>query len=116
MYGSMPAVAGLDTSPLARLGRQITSPPADSAAFLSNHSDTSTASLPAAPAAMFLTAAGMMCVSLVRDRKLWLAAFSGVLCLGQAGLTALPQLAHHLCHRATHAASLAAQEHSWLPL
>lgn len=116
LRGSFSAVAELTDSPLARIGSEITRPPVNSTAFLSNRPDTSAGSLPAAPAAIVLAVAGVLCVSLVRDRKLWLAAFSAVLCLSQAGLTALPQLAHHLCRQAAHTKVLAAVEHGWLYL
>ena len=116
LRGSFSAVAELTDSPLARIGSEITRPPVNSTAFLSNRTDTSASSLPAVPAAIFLAVTGVLCVSLVRDRKLWLAAIGAVLCLSQAGLTALPQLAHHLCRQAANTKGLAAVEHGWLYL
>jgi hypothetical protein len=49
--------------------------------------------LPGVPATFFLVATGFVCVSLVRDRRAWLAGLAALLWLGQAGLHALPQLA-----------------------
>jgi hypothetical protein len=53
-------------------------------------------SLPPVPGALFLGLAGFLCVSLVKDRRVWLAALAGLLWLGQTGFSALPQLASHL--------------------
>jgi len=56
-------------------------------------------SLPAVPAAVLMVLTGFLCVSLVKDRKVWLAALAGLLWLGQAGIQAVPQLALRLSHR-----------------
>jgi len=56
-------------------------------------------SLPAVPGALFMVLTGFLCVSLVKDRRVWLTALAGILWAGQAGVQALPQLALHLCHR-----------------
>jgi len=53
-------------------------------------------SLPAVPGALFLGLTGFLCVSLVKDRRVWLAALAGLLWLGQTGFTSLPQLASHI--------------------
>jgi hypothetical protein len=53
-------------------------------------------SLPPVPGALFLGLAGFLCVSLVKDRRVWLTALAGLLWLGQTGFAALPQLASHL--------------------
>ncbi len=42
---------------------------------------------------------GFLCVSLVKDRRFWLAALSGLLWVGQTGIQAVPQLAMHFSHR-----------------
>jgi hypothetical protein len=52
--------------------------------------------LPPVPGALFLGLAGFLCVSLVKDRRIYLAALAGLLWLGQTGFAALPQLASHL--------------------
>ena len=56
-------------------------------------------SLPAVPGALLMVLTGFICVSLVKDRKVWLAALAGLLWLGQAGIQAVPQLALRLSHR-----------------
>jgi hypothetical protein len=56
-------------------------------------------SLPPVPGALFLGLTGFLCVSLVKDRRVWLAALAGLLWLGQTGFAALPQLASHLCSK-----------------
>jgi len=55
--------------------------------------------LPAAPAAILMVAIGFLCVSFVRDRRLWLAALAGLLWVGQAGVQALPHFTFHHCYR-----------------
>jgi hypothetical protein len=60
--------------------------------------------LPAVPAALFMALTGFLCVTLVRDRKVWLAIVTTLLWAGQVGITALPQkcrvcIAHHLNKR-----------------
>jgi len=55
--------------------------------------------LPAVPGAVFMVLVGFLCVSLVKDRKVWLAALAGLLWAGQAGVQAVPQLVLHLGHR-----------------
>jgi hypothetical protein len=49
--------------------------------------------MPAVPAAFLMVITGFLCISLVKDRKVWLAAFVGMICLGQLGITALPKVA-----------------------
>ncbi|MBW8041226.1 MAG: hypothetical protein FVQ85_14655 [Planctomycetes bacterium] len=56
-------------------------------------------SLPAVPGALLMGLTGFLCVSLVKDRKFWLAALAGLLWLGQTGIQAVPHLAMHLSHR-----------------
>ena len=56
-------------------------------------------SLPAVPGALFMGLTGFLCVSLVKDRRFWLAALTGLLWVGQTGIQAVPQLAMHFSHR-----------------
>ena len=49
-------------------------------------------SLPAVPATFLLVLTGFLCVTLVKDRRVWVAAFAGLLYLGQAGITSVPHL------------------------
>ena len=52
--------------------------------------------LPPLPAAIFLGLTGFLCVSLVKDRKLWLTALTSLLWLSHAGFTSLPKFASHI--------------------
>jgi len=52
--------------------------------------------LPAVPAALFMALTGFLCVTLVRDRKIWLAVVTTLLWAGQVGINAMPKLASHL--------------------
>lgn len=56
-------------------------------------------SLPAVPGALLMVLTGFLCVSLVKDRRLWLAALASLLWLGQTGIQTVPQLALRLSHR-----------------
>ena len=56
-------------------------------------------SLPAVPAAILMVIAGFLCISLVRDRRVWLAVLAGLLWAGHAGINTVPQLAQSLCLR-----------------
>lgn len=58
-----------------------------------------TKSLPAVPAALFMGLTGFLCVTLVRDRKAWLAGIAFLLWAGQTGFAALPQAASYLIER-----------------
>jgi hypothetical protein len=80
---------------LANLGRELLHPPPQSSISLNN----TVKSLPAVPRALFMVLTGFLCVSLIKDRRVWLTALAGILWAGQAGVQALPQLALHLCHR-----------------
>lgn len=54
--------------------------------------------LPAVPAASFMALIGFICVSLVKDRRVWLAALTGLLWVGQTGIQTIPQLVLRLSH------------------
>ena len=56
-------------------------------------------SLPPAPGTFLMVLVGFLCVSLVKDRRVWLAALAGLLWAGQAGLSLLPQLASNVDRR-----------------
>jgi hypothetical protein len=55
--------------------------------------------LPAVPPAVAMVLMGFMCISLVRDRKAWLAVLAGLLWAGQMGIGALPELTSRLSRR-----------------
>lgn len=55
--------------------------------------------LPPAPGTLLMVLVGFLCVSLVRDRRIWLAILSGLLWAGQAGISLLPQLVLNVSER-----------------
>ncbi len=55
--------------------------------------------LPSVPGALLMALTGFLCVSFVKDRKLWLAALAGLLWLGQTGFSAIPNLASQLASK-----------------
>ena len=77
---------------LANIGVELLKPPAD----LRNSAPVGAKILPPIPAALFMVLTGFLCVSLVKDRRLWLAALVSLLWAGQAGFHAIPQLAAHM--------------------
>jgi hypothetical protein len=109
-YSVVPLLSPSPDSPtvqaceINQIGEPTNSPIASVAAeFLKPPTDTNLQALPMqvkplppVPGALFLGLAGFLCVSLVKDRRVWLAALAGLLWLGQTGFTALPQLASHL--------------------
>jgi hypothetical protein len=80
-------------SHLASVAAEFLRPPVDSK---SPASLSQPKPLPPVPGAIFLGLAGFLCVSLVRDRRVWLTALAGLLWLGQTGFAALPHLASHI--------------------
>jgi hypothetical protein len=50
---------------------------------------------PAMPTAVLMVLIGFLCISLVRDRGVWLTALSAILWISWAGIRSLPQLASH---------------------
>ena len=79
-------------SRLAAIGAEILKPPPEFTDF----SPVGAKTLPPVPAAFFMVLTGFLCVSLVKDHRLWLAALAGLLWVGQAGIQAIPQLAAHI--------------------
>jgi hypothetical protein len=90
------AVGPIDAK-LVNLGKEFLQPPA-SFAVLGDTQGNYVKPLPAVPAAIFMVLSGFLCISLVRDRRFWLAALAGLLWAGQTGIQALPQLALRLSH------------------
>jgi len=87
-------VAGPHNPELARIAAELLEPPAGSPDSPPYPIDAKP--LPGVPAALFMALTGFFCVSFVKDRRVWLAALTGLLWLGQAGLSALPELASHI--------------------
>lgn len=79
----------------AEAGRVFFQPPdvsVRSAGSQSNH----VKNLPAIPGAILMGMVGFLCVSLVRDRKVWISVFVGIVVLSQTGVKTLPKLTSHL--------------------
>lgn len=55
--------------------------------------------IPVLPPAVGMVLLGFMCVTLVRDRKTWVAALAGLLWVGQTGIWALPQLSSRISRK-----------------
>ena len=79
-------------SRLAAIGAEILKPPPDFTDF----SPAETKTLPPVPATFFMVLTGFLCVSFVKDRRVWLATLAGLLWAGQAGFQAIPQLASNI--------------------
>ncbi len=79
-------------SHLANIGAELLRPPAD----FTNSPLIGAQSLPPVPAALFMVLTGFLCVSLVKDRRVWLGALAGLLWAGQTGIQAIPKLAAHI--------------------
>jgi len=77
---------------LAAIGAEILKPPPDFTDF----SPVGAKTLPPVPAALFMVLTGFLCVSLVKNRRVWLAALAGLLWASQAGFQAIPQLASNI--------------------
>ncbi len=84
---------------LAHLAREFLQPPVHPGSQSFTHL---VKPLPAVPPAIFVLLSGFLCVSLVRDRRVWLSALAALLWAGQTGFQALPQLALRLAHRTNH--------------
>ncbi|MHC4396297.1 MAG: hypothetical protein ACYS1A_11650 [Planctomycetota bacterium] len=89
---------GHSNTQLANLGAKFLQPPTAVAAP-GGVSTNYVKPLPTVPAAMLLVMAGFICVSLVRDRRFWLAVLTGILWVGQTGIQTIPQVALRLSHR-----------------
>jgi len=79
----------------------VLSPHKDPAA-LSALSGGNLRSLPPVPAALIMGLVGFLCVSMVRDRRTWLAGLAAVLWVGQFGVTVVPRVAVTLVPKPTH--------------
>src|SRR3989304_989211 len=62
-------------------------------------SSTRVKPLPPIPGALLMAITGFLCVSFVKDRKLWLAALAGLLWLGQTGFSAFPHLVSQIASK-----------------
>ena len=90
-------------SHLARFAFELLSPPNP---YVDNSKPKS---MPPVPGAIFMVLTGLLCVSMVKDHKLWLTAVAGLFWVGQTGIHAIPNLAVRLGHRTHSRQQLAAE-------
>lgn len=83
---------------LANIGEELLQPPSvlPNAGNALSFADKT---LPAVPASLLMVLTGFMCVTFVKDRKVWIGAAAGIIYLSHAGLTAVPELAHRVCSK-----------------
>lgn len=79
---------------MSELAKAFLQPPLSASA---DKSDSRTAAgdircLPPVPSAVAMVLTGFICISLIRDRRTWLAVLAGLLWVGQTGINALPEL------------------------
>jgi hypothetical protein len=95
--GELELFKGTSNSSLTHIATEILKPPVG---FMDNSAlPPGTKHLPPVPAALFMGLTGFICVTLVRDRKVWLTVVATLLWIGQIGITALPKAAVHLVSR-----------------
>jgi predicted small secreted protein len=87
-------ITGLYNPRLAAIAAEFNKPPVSFTG--APPPDNTIKSLPGVPGTLLMVFVGFLCVSLVKDRRVWLATFAGLIWAGQAGFTALPQLASQL--------------------
>ena len=87
-------ITGLSNSHIATVAAEFHKPPVRFTGLPAPA--TGVKSLPPVPGTLLMVLVGFVCVSLVKDRRAWLAALAGLLCATQAGFSLLPQLALHL--------------------
>jgi len=96
---------------LADLSREILKPPT-AAGFVKSPIAHRAKSLPVIHGAVLMVLFGFLCISLVRDRRVWLVALSSLIWAGHAGVHAVPRVALHLNHK-NHSRQQLCAEHSY---
>jgi len=66
---------------------------------LSDSQSTAGRCLPAVPPALMMVLTGFICISLIRDRRAWVAVLAGILWVGQAGINSLPELTSRISRK-----------------
>ena len=90
-------VTGLYNSHLDSISKEFHRPPVKNDEL--SDASMGVKSLPPAPKTLLMVLVGFLCVSLVKDRRVWLAALAGLIWAGQAGVSILPQLAANIAGR-----------------
>ena len=83
---------------LTNIGAEFLQPPETPAGLL-NANSNSIRHLPAIPATILMLLTGLLCISLYRDRKVWLVALMGLLWVGHAGIQTFPRFACHFSYK-----------------
>jgi hypothetical protein len=103
-YAQPTSLAFADAAQVA----QVFSPPTDISAYFASpqnfaysttqqdQGDNDVKNLPAVPGAVLMVIVGFLCISLVRDRKVWVSALVLIVVLSQAGVRTLPKLTARL--------------------
>lgn len=81
---------------ISELGRAMLQPPSGSQITVASGNQRC---LPALPSAIAMVLTGFICISLIQDRRAWLAVLAGLLWVGQTGIWALPELTSRLSRR-----------------
>jgi hypothetical protein len=84
---------GVVCDQMSELGRAFLQPPS------SDGRSTAERCLPPVPSAIAMVLTGFMCISLIRDRRAWVAVLTGLLWVGQTGINALPELTSRLSRK-----------------
>ncbi len=92
-YGLGPSAA---CDQISELGRAILQPPSGSQMTVTSGNQRC---LPGLPSAIAMVLTGFLCISLIQDRRVWLAALAGLLWVGQTGIWTLPELTSRLSRR-----------------
>jgi len=90
-------ITGLYNSHLDSISKEFHKPPVTKANLPNTSMEVK--SLPATPKTLLMVLLGFLCVSLVKDRRIWLTALAGLFWAGQAGVSFLPQLAANVAGR-----------------
>jgi hypothetical protein len=94
---NIPQLAEYDDSAFASAAADfLKAPDGFAAPVTSSHGQPK--NLPPVPGTILMVLSGFLCVSLVRDRRMWLAVFAGLFWAGQAGIQLVPQLAISFSH------------------
>jgi hypothetical protein len=72
--------------------------PSDAATVAASPPHSYSKNLPPVPGTVLMVLSGFLCVSLVKDRRVWLAVFAGLLWTGQAGIQFIPHLAQRFSY------------------
>ena len=113
IHGNLNIIEPANTE-LTIIGRDLLWPWDHSESAADNPLDYAKA-LPAVPAAGFMVLTGFLCISFVRDRRIWLAALTALLWAGNVGIHAVPRLARYACrHAHTNKQLMAGLDRSYL--